>query len=182
MATQQSRVLPCVLAHPLRAGVALGLGAAGLLALGALPVGAGAAAPAKTTFTLTGSVSGKFSMSNGPCSEIGGYGGQFDFYDKAIKGATNGANEWVVNVNALNGKKNGGTYTKFGGLTGNGVSVVFDGSNGKTAYYWASKSGKLTTTKTSGSLSVNLVPDQSFVGKPGKGDIHISGSWGCLAE
>ena len=84
-------------------------------------------------------------------------------------------------MNALNGKKKGGTYTKFGGLTGNGISIVFDGSNGKTAYYWASKSGKLTTTKKSGSLSVNLVPDRGLVGKPGKGNIHISGSWGCNA-
>jgi hypothetical protein len=54
-----------------------------------------------------------------------------------------------------------------------------DASNGKTAYYWASKSGKLTTTKKSGNMSVNLVPDHALVGKPGKGDIHITGSWGC---
>jgi hypothetical protein len=160
----------------------LAAGAACAVALCALPSGAaGASAPSKTSFKFTGSVSGTLSMSNTPCEEVGGYGGEFDFYGKLKGSATHGAKQWAVNVNALNGKKKGGTYTKFGGLTGNGISIVFDGSNGKTAYYWASKSGKLTTTQKSGSLSVNLVPDRGLVGKPGKGNIHISGSWGCNA-
>jgi hypothetical protein len=87
-----------------------------------------------------------------------------------------------VNVNNLGKQKNGGTFKKFGGLTGNGVSIVLQSSNGTTDYYWASKSGKLTTSPTSGSLNVVLVPDQSFSGKPGKGTIHLTGSWGCQAS
>jgi hypothetical protein len=88
-----------------------------------------------------------------------------------------------VNVNALGAKKQGGTFTKFGGITGNGASVVFEGTNGKQAIYWASKSGTMTTSPTGGSLSVSLVPDTSaFSGKPGKGDIKITGSWGCNAN
>ena len=82
-------------------------------------------------------------------------------------------------MNNLGSKKTGGTFNKFGGITGNGVSVVLDGSNGKTATYWASKSGTMTISPTGGSLKVDLVPDRSFVGKPGKGNITISGSWGC---
>ena len=135
--------------------------------------------PSKTTFTFSGALQGTLSSSNEGCTEVGGYGGEFEFYAR-LKGSS--STEWTVNVNALNGKKAGGTYKKFGGLIGNGVSIVFDGSNGKTTYYWASKSGTLTTSLTGGSLSVVLVPDQSFVGKPGKGTVHVTGSWGCVAD
>jgi hypothetical protein len=106
---------------------------------------------------------------------------EFDSAKAPLKGSS--ADSWVVNVNALNGKKKGGTYKRFGGLLGNGVSIVLDSSNGKQAYYWASKSGTLTTSTTGGSLDVQLVPDTSaFSGKPGKGDITITGSWGCTAD
>ena len=89
------------------------------------------------------------------------------------------AKNWTVNVNTL-GHKKGGTFTKMGGLLGNGVSIVLSGSNGKQDYLWASKSGKMmVTTTTSGTANVLLVPDQSFTGKPRKGDIHLKGSWGC---
>jgi hypothetical protein len=148
-----------------------------------MPVVAQAAAPNKTTFTFTGAVKGTMSQANSDCNEVGGYGGEFEFDTNKpqLKGSSN--NSWTVNVNALNGKKKGGTYKKFGGLIGNGVSIVLDGSNGKQGYYWASKSGTLTTSPTGGSLNVKLVPDKGALsGKPGKGDISIKGSWGCTAN
>jgi hypothetical protein len=160
-------------------GAALGIGG---MVLAAVPIGAQAATPpANTTFTFTGALSGTWSMPNSPCDEVSGSGGEFEFDQNKLKGSSD--SEWTVNVNALGAKKQGGTFTKFGGITGNGASVVFEGTNGKQAVYWASKSGKMTTSPTGGSLSVNLVPDTSaFSGKPGKGDIKITGSWGCNAN
>jgi hypothetical protein len=160
-------------------GAALGIGA---MVLAAVPMGAQAATPpTKTTFTFTGALSGTWSQANSPCDEVSGSGGQFEFEQNKLKGSSD--SEWTVNVNALSAKKQGGTYTKFGGITGNGASVVFEGTNGKQAVYWASKSGTMTTSPTGGSVSVNLVPDTSaFSGKPGKGDIKITGSWGCDAS
>ena len=142
-----------------------------------MPVPAQASAPTKTTFTFSGSLKGTLSQPFNSCSGIGGYGAQFSFYGTKLKGLS--AKQWAININNLGHNKKGGTFTKFGGIVGNGVSIVVDGSTGKTAYYWASKSGKLTITPTSGTLKVLLVPDQSFVGKPGKGNVTISGSWGC---
>jgi hypothetical protein len=163
-------------------GLAAGVGAGTIVLFGG-PMVAQAAAPSNTTFKLSGAVNGTLTQSNSDCNEVGGNGGSFDF-DAAkpqLKGSGN--DEWVVNVNALNGKKKGGTYKKFGGLLGNGVSIVFEGSNGKLAHYWASKSGTVTTSPTGGSVNVKLVPDTSaFSGKPGKGDITIKGSWGCEAN
>jgi hypothetical protein len=151
---------------------------AGALVICGLPSVAGAAAPTTSTFTLTGSVSGTLTMANGPCDEIGGYGGEFAYYQKLSGSSAENAKNWTVNVNAL-GHKKGGTFTKMGGLLGNGVSIVLSGSNGKQDYLWASKSGKIVTTTTSGTANVLLVPDRSFTGKPGKGNIQIKGSWGC---
>jgi hypothetical protein len=161
--------------------VALGaVVAAGTLALCGGPVVAQAATPpSQTTFHFSGPVQGTLTQSNSDCNQVGSYGGQFEFYSK-LKGSSN--DEWVVNVNNLGKQKNGGTFKKFGGLLGNGVSIVLEGSNGKTAYYWASKSGTLTISSTSGTVSVVLVPDQSLSGKPGKGTIHLTGSWGCVAD
>jgi hypothetical protein len=65
-----------------------------------------------------------------PYTEVGGYGGMFEFDTNKAQLKGSGNKQWTVNVNALNGKKKGGTYTKFGGLIGNGVSIVFNGSNG----------------------------------------------------
>jgi hypothetical protein len=161
-------------------GVAAGAGALVLLSL---PVVAQAASPSKTTFKFSGAVSGTVIQANSDCNEVGGYGGMFEFdtVKPTLKGSS--SNSWTVNVNALNGKKKGGTYKKFGGLLGNGVSIVLDSSNGKQTYYWASKSGTLTTSTTGGSLDVKLIPDTGALsGKPGKGDITISGSWGCDAD
>jgi|SRR5580698_2104616 hypothetical protein len=136
---------------------------------------AGASGPSATSFTASGAISGKFHSPNEPCDEVGAFGGQFTFSQK-VKGSN--ATEWTVDVNDL-GKKKGGTFKKFGGLFGNGVSVVLQGSNGKVEYNWVSKSGALTTADTSGHLKVTLGPDETFTGKPGKGTVHLSGSWGC---
>jgi hypothetical protein len=154
----------------------------GAMVLGAVPMGGQAAAPAaKTTFTFTGALSGTWSQANNPCDEVGHSGGMFQFDQNKLKGSSD--TQWTVSVNALKAKAQGGTYKSLTGLTGNGASIVFEGTNGKQAVYWASKSGTLTTSPTGGSLSVNLVPDTStFVGKPGKGDIKITGSWGCEAS
>jgi len=134
--------------------------------------------PTSTTFHLSGVVQGTLTQSNSDCStEVSAAGGEFDYATK-LKGSSN--DEWIVNVNNLGKNKNGGTFKKFGGLLGNGVSIVLEGSNGKTDYWWASKSGTLTISPTQGSVSVLLVPDTSAgTGKPGKGTIHLSGSWGC---
>jgi hypothetical protein len=148
-------------------------GAFGLFSTGE----AAAAMPTKTSFHLSGSVNGTLSEANNPCDEVGTYGGEFEFSTK-LSGSSN--NEWTVNVNNLGKEsKKGGTFKKLSGLLGNGVSIVLNGGNGKTSYYWASKSGTLTVSATGGNVSVLLVPDQSFVGKPGKGTIHLTGSWGC---
>lgn len=150
------------------------------LAVCSLPFAASAAPPSHTSFTFSGTVHGTLTQANGPCSEIGTYGGQFEFFDK-LKGSKD--KEWTVNVNNV-GKfdKVGGTFKKFTGLTGNGVSVVLSGSNGTTDYYWISKSGSISLSATSGKIHVKLVPDQSFTGKPGKGTIELTGSWGCTAS
>lgn len=152
------------------------------VAVGVLAVPAVAQAstsPSTTTFKFSGAVQGTLAQSNSPCDSVGGSGGQFEFSSK-LRGSS--SDEWTVNVNNLGKQKNGGTFKKFGGLTGNGVSVVLQSSNGTTDYYWATKSGVLTITPTSGSLNVVLVPDHSFSGKPGKGAIHLTGSWGCVAS
>jgi hypothetical protein len=153
------------------------LAAAGILAAMSVPVVAQASAPTKTSFSFSGSLTGTLSGANSPCADLGGSGAQFSFYGMKLKGLSD--KQWSVNINNLGHNKKGGTFTKFGGIVGNGVSIVVDGTNGKTAYYWASKSGKLTITPTSGTLKVLLVPYTSFVGKPGKGNVTISGSWGC---
>jgi hypothetical protein len=156
-----------------------------VLAAGALVLSSGsgvaqaATPPNKTTFHFSGAVRGTFTQSNSDCNEVGAFGGQFEFYSK-LKGSS--SNEWTVNVNNLGKQRNGGTFKKFGGILGNGVSIVLSGSNGKTAYYWASKSGSLTLSSTSGTVNALLVPDRSFVGKPGKGNIHLTGSWGCVDD
>ena len=139
------------------------------------------ATPSSTTFHLSGAVQGTLTQSNSGCgTDVGAFGGQFSYYTK-LKGSNN--DSWTVNVNNVGKNKKGGTFKKFGGLLGNGVSIVLAGSNGKSDYWWISKSGTLTISSTSGSVSVLLGPDTSAAsGKPGKGTIHLTGSWGCLAN
>jgi hypothetical protein len=161
----------------------VGLGAivvTGGLAIFSVPSLAQAAtAPSNTTFKFSGAVQGTLTQSDGSCTQIGGYGGTFDFASP-LKGSKN--IEWTVNVNNLGKQKHGGTFKKFTGLLGNGVSIVLQGSNGKTDYFWITKSGTLTITPTSGHLKVVLGPDQAVSGKPGKGTIYLTGSWGCIAS
>lgn len=137
--------------------------------------------PTSTTFHFSGAVRGTLTQSNSDCgTEVGAFGGQFEFYSK-LKGSN--LNEWTVNVNNLGKNKKGGTFKKFGGLLGNGVSIVLSGSNGTAGYWWDSKSGTLTLSPTGGTVNVLLVPDKGAAsGKPGKGNIHLSGSWGCQAS
>jgi hypothetical protein len=154
----------------------------GAMVVSSIPVVALAvSAPTKTTFTFTGALQGTFTQPNSDCLEVGSYGGMFLFDANKLKGSSD--SQWTVNVNALSAKKKGGSYKTFSGITGNGASIVLEGTNGKQAFYWASKSGTLTTSPTGGSLSVNLLPDTSaFAGKPGKGNVHISGSYGCAVS
>lgn len=168
----------------LRCGVSAMVAAgAGAMVLCCLPMAAQATTASKTTFKFSGALSGTLTQANNDCNEVGGNGGMFEFdSNKALlKGSS--FKSLTVNVNVLNGKKSGGTYKKFTGLIGNGASIVLDGSTGKQAYYWVTKSGTLTTSATGGSLNVKLGPDTStFTGKPGKGDITVVGSWGCVAD
>ena len=166
-------------------GTAAGAGAIVLLTMpmgaqggqGATSVTTASNTSATTTFTFAGAVEGTLTQPDLECNGVGGYGGMFEFEANRLKGSSDSS--WVVNVNNLGAKRNGGTFTNFGGITGNGVSIVLQGSNGKTDYFWASKSGKVTISPSGGSLKVVLVPDRGVSGKPGKGTIHLTGSWGC---
>jgi hypothetical protein len=160
-------------------GVVAVVAASALVIVGVPVIAEAASTPTQTTFVFSGAVQGTLTQSDGSCTQIGGYGGTFDFASP-LKGSKN--IEWTVNVNNLGKQKHGGTFKKFTGLLGNGVSIVLQGSNGKTDYFWITKSGTLTITPTSGHLKVVLGPDQAVSGKPGKGTIYLTGSWGCIAS
>ena len=116
------------------------------------------------------------SIANGLCS---GSGGQFTFLGTKLKGVN--AHIWTVDVNAPSSE--GGTWKSFrpsaSGVSD--VSVVLQGQMKTKDYYWITKSGEITTAKSSGNVNVVLGPDHSLAGLPGKGTIHLTGSWGCTA-
>lgn len=166
-----------VIGRPL--GVVAVVVASALVIVGVPAIAEAASTPTQTKFTFSGAVQGTLTQNYGACTGIGGYGGTFDIASP-LKGSKN--IEWTVNVNNLGKEKQGGTFKKFTGLLGNGVSIVLQGSSGTTDYFWITKSGTLTITPTSGHLKVVLGPDQATSGKPGKGTIDLTGSWGCTAS
>lgn len=142
-----------------------------------LPGLAQADVPTTTTFTFSGALTGTLHMPNGPCA---GSGGQFSFDGKKLKGSK--AKSWTLNVNSPS--SNGGSWTKFSLSSDDapGASVVLQGKISTKDYDWITKSGRITTARNSGSLSVTLVPDHSLSGAPGVGTVHLSGSWGCTSS
>lgn len=134
-----------------------------------------ATAAGLASFTFSGAVNGTLRISEPPCSEVGGYGGQLGLYG-SLKGSS--IRQWQVDVNALKA----GTYKSFK-RGRNGVasaSIVLSGATSTTDYWWISTSGELTTTKTSGKFKITLGPDTGAAsGVAGKGTIHLSGSYKC---
>ncbi len=165
--------------HPRHGGRGAALCAVLIAATCAFVGGAGsvgASIPTNSTFTFSGALRGTVTLPNGLCS---GSGGQFSFLGSKLKGV--GAHIWTVDVNAPS--SNGGTWKKFtsnvsGGST---VSVVLQAQTSSRDYYWITKSGRVTTAKSSGSVHVVLGPDHSLAGLPGKGTITLIGSWGCTS-
>ena len=154
---------------------------ASLCALAAPPAAAGAATtPSQTSFTFTGSVKGTLSEPNTPCSEqvVTAKGATF-MLNGTLRGAP--ATEWTIQLYA----PKAGTWKNFAQANGEGSNVTLIGaeSNGTTNWNWSSetKNGTITTTKTSGKVNVTLVGYSSFRGKPGKGKVHVTGSWGCTS-
>jgi len=153
--------------------------AAVLLALSIGPAAAGAAAiPSQTSFTFTGSVKGTLTTPNTPCSEqiVTAKGATF-MLNGTLKGAP--ATQWTIQLYA----PKAGSWKNFAQANGEGSNVTLIGaeSNGTTNWNWTSstKNGTITTTKTTGKVSITLGPYSSFRGKPGKGKVHVTGSWGC---
>jgi hypothetical protein len=155
--------------------------AAGLLGLLIAPAVAGAAAsPSQTSFTFTGSVKGTLTTPNMPCSgQVVSAKGATFMLNGSLKGAP--ATQWTIQLYA----PKAGTSKNFGQENGEGPSVTLIGaeSNGTTNWNWTSstKNGTITTTNSSGKVSVTLGPYSSFRGKPGKGKVHVTGSWACTS-
>lgn len=152
---------------------------AGLFTLSIGPPAVGAAGtPSQTSFTFTGTVKGTLATANTPCSEqvVTAKGATF-MLTGMLKGAP--ATQWTIQLYA----PKAGTSKNFGQENGEGPNVTLIGaeSNGTTNWNWTSstKNGSITTTKTSGKVKITLGPYSSFRGKPGKGKVQVTGSWGC---
>ena len=155
--------------------------ASGLLASAIGPASAGASGtPRQTSFTFSGTVQGTLTTPNTPCSEqiVTAKGATF-MLTGALKGAP--ATQWTLQLYT----PKAGTAKNFGQENGEGpnVSLIGATSNGTTNWNWTSstKNGTITTTKTSGRVKITLGPYSSFRGKPGKGKVHVTGSWGCTS-
>ncbi len=154
---------------------------AGLVAFSIAPAGVGAAGtPAQTSFTFTGTVKGKLTLPNSPCSEqvVTAKGATF-MLAGTLKGAP--ATKWTLQLYA----PKAGTSKSFGQENGEGANATLIGADasGNENWNWTSttKNGSITTTKTSGKVSVTLGPYSSFRGKAGKGKVHVTGSWACTS-
>jgi hypothetical protein len=155
--------------------------AAGLftLSIGAAAVGA-AGTSGQTTFKFTGTVKGTLSAPDTACSDqIVTAKGATLMLDGSLTGAP--ATKWTIQL--YNPKA--GTSKKFGQESGNGPNVTLIGTdaNGNQNWNWTSvsKNGSITTSKTSGKITITLGPYSSYRGKAGKGHVHMTGSWGCTS-
>ena len=149
------------------------------LALFVAPAVAGAAsAPSQTSFKFTGSVTGTLSEPNTPCSQqvVTAKGATF-MLAGTLKGAP--ATKWTIQLYA----PKSGTWKNFAQSNGEGPNVALIGAtaDGTTNWNWASetKNGSITTSHTSGKVSITLAGYSSFRGKPGKGKVHVTGTWAC---
>ena len=147
--------------------------------MGAAAAGA-AGAPTQTSFTFSGTVKGTLTTPSTPCSQdvVTAKGATF-MLTGTLRGAP--ASQWTIQLYA----PKAGTSKNFGQENGEGPSVTLIGaeSNGTTNWNWTSttKNGSIVTTKTSGKVKITLGPYSSFRGKPGKGKVHVIGSWGCTS-
>ena len=153
----------------------------GLLALSMGPAAVGAAAtPGQTSFTFSGTVKGTLTTANTSCTEqvVTAKGATFILMG-TLKGSP--ATKWTIQLYA----PKAGTSKNFGQENGEGpnVTLIGEDSNGNDNWNWTSttKNGSITTTKTSGKVNIVLGPYSSFRGKPGKGKVHVVGSWGCTS-
>ncbi|HTW99880.1 MAG TPA: hypothetical protein VMD59_13945 [Acidimicrobiales bacterium] len=157
-----------------------GLGAALTCALSLAALGLGGVSPALASlngarFTFSGSLRGTLTISYSACAGASGYGGQFQLYG-TLAGLSSSSTSYTVT--ASTSKKSGGTFTKF--PPDQGVAVVLDAEIDGAGYIWIATSGRLTTKGSRGSMDVSFVPEtHPLSGKPGKGDVHVSGSWSC---
>ena len=149
------------------------------LALAVAPAVAGAAsAPSQTSFKFTGSVTGTLSEPNTPCSQqvVTAKGATF-MLNGTLKGAP--ATKWTIQLYA----PKAGTWKNFAQSNGEGPNVALIGAtaDGTTNWNWASetRNGAITTTHSSGKVSITLAGYSSFRGKPGKGKVHVTGAWAC---
>ena len=164
--------------------VASGLVLSGGAAAGSATIAAAASGNSgtagQTTFTLSGTVSGTLSTPDTACSEqtVTAKGATFVLMGP-LKGAP--ATKWTLQL--YNPKA--GTSKKFGQESGNGpnVTLIGEDSNGNENWNWtsSSKRGSITTSKTSGKVNITLGPYSSYRGNPGKGHVHVTGSWGCTS-
>jgi hypothetical protein len=136
---------------------------------------ASSTSPSTTTFTFSGAVRGTVHMPNGTCA---GSGGQFRIAGRMLKGVK--AERWILNVNSPSAR--GGTWKRFtANASGSvAVSVVLQGETATRDSDWITRSGTMSTAKSSGSLDVDLGPDHSLSGVPGRGTVHVTGSWACV--
>jgi hypothetical protein len=146
------------------------------------PAEAQAPTPQNATFTLSGALSGVLSHGNPVCLSVNVRNTTLGYPDSTLTGSS--GRDWDIIVSVPGAKKEGGTVTTFSGNPNKGTSVVLQNSmsDGEPITYWIAKSGTVTTTPTGGRVSVNLVPPKSTdiaLGKPGKGNIKVIGSWGC---
>jgi hypothetical protein len=151
-----------------------------MLSLAPSTTAANAATAGQTTFTITGTVKGTLSAPDTPCSQqtVSAQGATF-MLTGTLKGSP--ATQWTIQLYA----PRAGTWKNFGQESGNGPNVSLLGSeaNGTSNWNWTStkKNGSMTTTKTSGKVSITLGPYSSYRGKAGKGKVHVTGSWGCTS-
>ncbi len=96
-----------------------------------------------------------------------------------LKGAP--ATQWTIRALRTQGRD----LEEFAQENGEVPNVALIGAtaNGTTNWNWASetKNGTMTTTRTSGKVTITLEGYSSFRGKPGKGKVHITGSWACTS-
>jgi len=178
--------------------------ALGALALAAGPIAADATlfhqafsaravrvASSGARFTFGGVLSGKLVMSAAECGLAApdGLVASLQFRGELVglssypaPGGAHFSGPQVFSVLINDPSRSGGTWTSpFSQTSGTGASVLVQLVG---AYAWLATSGKFTNDGTTGSLDVGLAPDTHALSgyHPGRGDLHITGTWSCSAK
>ena len=144
----------------------------------------GAATPSVASFTVSGALTGRLSETDPSCEVVNARKSTIAYSDFKLAGSK--LHNWLIVATMAGAKKQGGTSKSFSGSPGKGTSFVLENTLGdsQSESYWTATSGTLTTTATGGRVSLNLSPGKGGVllGKPGKGNLMITGSWGCSAD